>query len=652
MSVARQTNDRFSYLSTKRISTNKLKISNELSILNADGKYKNIIEIAQEEVDSNYGIPGVIRGKTNKIRKQIVTPNDLDSNHNNIYKFILNNASLEEINLYNANNEQLEFHSLNIITIDSGYIQPYPNSYNSLESGKYYHDNSSIQYLQITGDFHSLEYGILTWVNDYSDKKTTVTGYTNNNYTQYIINDIWIFPSNKSIDLKPYIKKNYQNNEIELNFINHNNNANVVLFNNTDIRIKTNDQYTNESNPLEITVSIKGERMDTIKFLVYDNIVDITENEENWFHSNLSQSDPNSIFIHAYTTLYFYEFNADYNNTIEHTHEIQKFKSTLNISDYVINFQYANIGYSTYKGSKTFHDSSPLYYTISTTNSFKTFHLNPYKPDDRHHRIFLNSFLNSPLDYYVKDDVVSTTLNNSYLHYLPSENNTVYITSRNPIVEISYSIYDYSSKSYATFTNQNNLFESISETNSIIYFPYLYEQFDISIIAGNNFSKTYHFENSFYNIKSPIIFVENSHLFFNCYNEVIANCHSSYNDFVDGESLNSFSIYFLSFYEYNINDVSGILSTNIDSLVRLEYENTDSLIEFLYDSNSLELINISSIENYLNANCMDIKLYKYTVHFKSSGTSGENTRITVNFNSYIKYSVIYDETSLETTPSF
>ena len=102
-------------LKVNNLSSNTCKV-NRLEVYdNTTSEHKDVLDIALENVDSNFGIPGVIRGESdNKIIRQIVTPNDRDSNEDHIYKHVVNDALLYEIDLRDTSNSTIQFNSMYI----------------------------------------------------------------------------------------------------------------------------------------------------------------------------------------------------------------------------------------------------------------------------------------------------------------------------------------------------------------------------------------------------------------------------------------------------------------------------------------------------------------------------------------------------------
>ena len=174
-------------LKVNNLSSNICKVNNLEVYDTTEKEHRNVIDIALDEVDQNFGIPGVIRGKNNKYIKQIVTPNDIDSNNSHIYKHVINDALLYNISLYNSMGIELTFQSLNIINIMDGVYESFNSLYNNRDYNcQYYNSSQHIQYIDIIGDFGSLEYGILHWTKYNEFIPQIGTHYANNTFVKKI----------------------------------------------------------------------------------------------------------------------------------------------------------------------------------------------------------------------------------------------------------------------------------------------------------------------------------------------------------------------------------------------------------------------------------------------------------------------------------
>ena len=221
----------------------------------------------------------------------------------------------------------------------------------------------------------------------------------------------------------------------------------------------------------------------------------------------------------------------------------------------------------------------------------------------------MHSFFNSPLNYFIFDNITSKLNQNNqwshspfntdnYGYTIPSDtnSNTFFVTTRNPIAQISYSIYDYNT-SFITYLDGDGQFEGLvaegDVVNSFIYFPWLYNSFQITIRDEGGDNSTYDFVNSFYGLDTPIYFIENGKVYPNClgfyaqnskqfifneenFTKSIINAEGELNSYY----YNSFGIEFISFSELTKSNVTSVLNHN-------NLHTSDE--EFIWSSNSDQL---------------------------------------------------------------
>lgn len=622
---------------SNRLLTNNLTVNNTIFV-KQNNHYKNIVEYVFDQNEANVGIPGIIKGGDQYTKKQLLTPNDFNSNQQHLYKHILNDSHLLKVCIYNSNDDEIDFQSLNIITLYQHKQQDIFTfyNYNSLDyNSQYTHVDNMLEYIDIEGSFNSFSYGWLLW-STRNTKQPIIENYicTNNNFnfTKY-----FTFAIGLNYTFHPIVK-NFINNAMNKNdsfFIKYYPDEYIHIdtmhFHETGkFVIKPKNIHINDRHPLHIIISTQDTHGNDygndfyIKFNIVHALAIINTNSFSWY-GNFSNNKTNEYIIYnsSVHTIHIHPFDID-KQTIDtkshYTNSIQKHT--------FIRFQtnYTNIGYSfNYDFAQNWNSNSHLKHTKSKNNSLFNFEFLPYKPIHSN-SIYFQSFLDNPLDYMVVDYQTKYGLSDI-------KNNIITYNYHTPIATLSYDTAPSANCSWFQFFGDGYYHSSLLK-QSIIYLPYDYHSFEIVILSENITKKTYSFTNKIYGKKSPILFLDpNSNVYFNC-NLIQApiknyNHHKS-NDILSN-SMNSFDIHFISFQSLTLNDIF--------------ITNSGETIEDIQHHSNLDTL-ISTIGNNI--------AYKYIYTFWFSITKTKNTLSDTKF--FFKYfDSIYTQTyndTIATTISF
>ena len=344
-------------LKVNNLSSNNCKVNNLEVYDTTEKEHRNVIDIALDEVDQNFGIPGIIRGKNNKYIRQIVTPNDLGPSYHHIYKHVINDALLYNISLHNSMGKELTFQSLNIINIRySSLNESFNSSYNYLDyKDQYYNSSQHIQYIDIIGDFQSLEYGILHWTKYNEFIPQIGAPIALNNYIQFIYNqnndqfttdNQYYFIKNCNNAIRFHVNKfsnklgNYLDAICTSDFVTIKIEENNVIINPSVNGIHNVDVYYKNT-----VKNIENSFIDTIRFEVVDDIF-ITQSPRSDFWLNNSENSINRFMVYNdyNSDVYIHEFDApDYGYKCVKTITPRNFELFYSIPN---TYGYSNFGYS------------------------------------------------------------------------------------------------------------------------------------------------------------------------------------------------------------------------------------------------------------------------------------------------------------------
>lgn len=552
-----------------KLETGSLFVNDALYIKDEDNdpnqQYINILDYAYNKSEFTR-MPGVIQGSSTNIRKQIITPNDMSQDQQHIYKHVLNGCQLLNIKIRNSQHEYIPFSSVSIITLindETIHNKQFNSNYNSiLISEKFVHENNELQYIDIQFDnlvdLHM--YGYLEWSTTIqNDTLPHISGYTLDNYTMldymqstdsYILltNSTFIYTlSNRNIlgstDIYG-IKYQYVVTQSHPH-------VNITIHpHDGTLEITPLQSHIQAPDPIEIIASIKEVRNNTIvsntsiKFYVADSAVTIDENGHTWLGNSMLIPSKMLIKNSTNSNLYIKDSNKGGSYIT-----VPPFK---NNNDIIIHNNIKNVLYTFNENSiDPWTSHSYLKYVPSDKNEAQNISFKLYTTNCEF--VNVNSFIESPLSYYIPDISARTftDISSGILSY----------THRNPIAKMSFTPH-ISANSYWVQFFRNGYFTSSVQTDSITYLPFDYQSFQIVIQAENKNIKKYNLVNNFIGNATPILFIQNNSILFN--REIVhANdkylSHSIYHTDIDSDwdnnSINSFSVDFISFQSLHKDDL-------------------------------------------------------------------------------------------------
>ena len=573
---------------TKKLTTSNIQVDQTLSIYDSKRKsYSNLKTYIFDELDMNYGIPGVIRGPDVYTRLQIVTPNDLSNNCQHIYKHVLNGAHLTKIELFNSSKNIIPFGTMDAIYLNTNGIQNsityFHNSYNKLKlHERFAHTGDDIVYLDINGDFSDLEHGILTWKTKFFDMEPNILGISAENiYIEKTIEDnIYNIPN----------ISNVFNLDINSVLYNHgytlyckclDDDENILKFSNIDsnITITPNSIYYKDVPPLDIIISVKNHEGEivsnscNIKLKTIDAIIVLSEH----FNSN---SDIYGKVVETFSDGFYSFYNSSSNSVtiFEFRPHNKILYSSTNLdpnTKHILHSSNMHISFSYNTNSLEYNEHISIRHLKSSNTTFTQLKFTPYtiKPEYSNSQIHYQSFLQDTLDYFTPHYSTNTHWGmdneSANLEYFNSHKHIqLPYTSVVPIGNIYYKTNVSAMSSYFTYRANSNIYTSDNYTdsstsgvdNTLTHLPFIHNSLSITVKAEDSSTQSYTIHNS-YKDNSPHLYMLNSNSQITIWSNpfVIRDNDCDFNSTLnkidnDGSHSyypNSFVIHVVSFYDFN-----------------------------------------------------------------------------------------------------
>jgi len=482
---------------------------------------------------------------TNEFTKQIITPDDLSNDKKHIYKHVLNNKSLRSVVLNNQNFNNIRIHTLK----KNPKIISYNSNYNTISNNnKYTHNSNNLEFIDIYNEsgFHPYTFGYLIWDNKY------IQNYFNIEIDNNVIE---LFRDNNSLVLYKQTQPFYFNI-----YFHGMDSYKVIRNNNTETFTSDNIVHINNENDItnttyNITINSSYYSYKIVNFCVDikgDNFITYGDSDDSLEHSY-------RIFNNTGVPLTILIVNVDDQNVNDDSLFINEAKTFFVSNSYNVQYIY----------------NSNIYHITNRKSNYNDLNV-------RINKYVLNSNFNIDLNSF-------SNINNLIPFLQKVEINQLFIDIEN-VVKLEFDYETYKSVKNVKVNNRN-----IPNKGVYTISPHQYQNANFIIIAenGNSNSITYNFSDNnshIYFINSNTVTynsnVRGEDLYFNHYHPYISS-NGNQNSILNSNSLNSFSVSFLSFKKIKRDDIT-INYTN-SSINIMNSNNTSTKINDYFFKNLFQL---------------------------------------------------------------